>query len=146
MSKHPDAPVNGPPADPPRQRPAQAATPKSKEHRSVPRFQVKWRAVALLDEQSRHHGFIKDISIHGAAVFLERNLQAVEVVKLHIQIPPSHTLKAPHVIEVYGKVVYTVYDNRELLFRAGICFLKFGSERDPALLEACLTGCQPKIG
>jgi hypothetical protein len=135
--------INNIPAGPAKTPPAAAKG--SKEHRSVPRFYVKWRAVALLDAQNRHHGFIKDISIKGAAVFLDRNLQSVEFIKLHIHVPPSHTAKAPRVIEVYGKVVYTVYDNQELLFRAGVSFLKFDSEHDPVFLETYLTNFQTRI-
>lgn len=121
------------------------ATQGGKEHRSVPRFFVKWRAVALIDEQDRHHGFIKDISIKGAAVFLDRNLQSVEFIKLHIHIPPSHVTNTARTVQVYGKVVYAVYDSRELLFRSGIHFLRFDSEHDPGFLEMYLTNCQPRI-
>ncbi len=118
---------------------------KSKEHRSVPRFYVRWRVLAMIDAKSQHQGFIKDISMKGAAVFLDRNLQSVELIKLHIHVPPSHTEKTPRVITVYGKVVYTVYDNHERLFRAGVCFLKFDSEHDPIFLDKYLTTFQTRV-
>ncbi len=138
--------INAPPASQPPQHPKEPpAIQGSKEHRSVPRFFVKWRTIAFIDAQSQHHGYIKDISVKGAAVFLDRNLQSLEFVKLHIHVPPVHAVKAPRVIEVYGKVVYTVYDNRELLFRAGISFLKFDSEHDPMFLETYLTNFQTRI-
>lgn len=124
---------------------APAAAQGSKEHRSAQRFYVRWRATALIDAQSQHHGFIKNISVKGAAVFLDRNLQSLEFVKLHIHVPPSHAAKAPRTVAVYGKIIYTVYDNRELLFRVGISFLKFDSEHDPAFLETYLTNFQTKI-
>lgn len=117
----------------------------SKEHRSAQRFYVKWRAIAFIDAQSQHHGFIKDISVKGAAVFLDRNLQSLEFVKLHIHVPPSHAAKTSRTVAVYGKIIYTVYDNRELLFRVGVSFLKFDSEHDPAFLETYLTNFQTKI-
>ena len=139
--------INGAPADlPPQPAKGSPATAQgSKEHRSVPRFYVKWRAIAFVDAQSQHHGFIKDISTKGASVFLDCNLQSLEYIKLHIHVPPSHTTKAPHVIEVYGKVVYTAHDTRELLFRVGISFFKFDSEHDPAFLEKYLTDFQTRI-
>lgn len=124
---------------------APAVAQGSKEHRSAQRFYVKWRTTALIDAQSQHHGFIKDISVKGAAVFLDRNLQSLEFVKLHIHVPPSHATKAPRTVAVYGKIIYTVYDNRELLFRVGVSFLKFDSEHDPAFLETYLTNFQTKI-
>ncbi len=117
----------------------------SKEHRSVPRFYVKWRAIAFIDAQSQHHGFIKDISTKGAAVFLDRNLQSLEFIRLHIHVPPSHTSNAPRILNVYGKIVYTTHDINELLFRTGITFLKFDSEQDPAFLETYLTNYQTRI-
>lgn len=139
--------INGTSASQPQQHAkASQTTPQgSKEQRSAPRFIVKWRAIAFLDAQNQHHGYIKDISVKGAAVFLERNLQSLKLIKLHIHVPPTHTVTEPRVIEVYGKVVYTVYDNRELLFRAGISFLKFDSEHDPLFLENYLTNFQTRI-
>lgn len=124
---------------------APAVVKGSKEHRSAQRFYVKWRTIAFIDTQSQHHGFIKDISVKGAAVFLDRNLQSLEFVKLHIHVPPSHAAKAPRTVAVYGKIIYTVYDNKELLFRAGVSFLKFDSEHDPVFLETYLNNFQTKI-
>lgn len=140
--------INGTSADPQQQdaETSQASVPKGgKEHRSVPRFYVKWRAIAFIDAQSQHHGYIKDISVRGAAIFLDRNLQSLEFVKLHIHVPPTHTAKTSRTVEVYGKIVYTVYDNRELLFRVGVSFLKFDSEHDPVFLETYLTNFQTRI-
>lgn len=117
----------------------------SKEHRSAQRFYVRWRAIAFIDTQSQHHGFIKDISLKGAAVFLDRNLQSLEFIKLHIHVPPSHVARAPRTVEVYGKIIYTVYDNKELLFRVGVNFLKFDSEHDPVFLETYLNSFQTRI-
>lgn len=117
----------------------------SKEHRSVPRFYVKWRAIAFIDAKNEHHCFIKDISTKGAAIFLDRNLQSLEFIKLHIHIPPSHTDKAQRVIQVHGKIAYTVYDSKEFLFRVGIVFFKFESDHDPVFLETYLTKYQTKI-
>ena len=74
------------------------------------------RTVAFVDAQNQHHGFIKDISTKGASVFLDRNLQSLEFIKLHIHVPPSHTLKTPRLIEVYGKIVYTTHDINDVSF------------------------------
>ena len=136
--------INDAPADLPQQS-AKATVQGSREHRSVPRFYVKWRAVAFIDAQNQHHGFIKDISVKGAAVFLDRNMQSLEFIRLHIHVPPSHTSNAPRILDVYGKIAYTTHDSKERLFRVGIVFLKFDSEHDPAFLEKYLTNCQTRI-
>ena len=113
--------INDAPADLPQQS-AKATVQGSREHRSVPRFYVKWRAVAFIDAQNQHHGFIKDISVKGAAVFLDRNMQSLEFIRLHIHVPPSHTSNAPRILDVYGKIAYTTHDSKERLFRVGIGF------------------------
>ena len=138
--------LNGTPAGLPSQ-PAEKppAIMGSKEHRSVPRFYVKWGVIAFVDAQSQHRGLIKDISIKGAAVLLERNLQSLEFIKLHIQIPLSHTLKQPRIIQVHGRVIYSTHDSRELLFRTGVNFLKFDSEHDQSFLEEFLTDNHARI-
>jgi len=117
----------------------------SKEHRSAQRFYVKWRTLAFIDAKSQHQGFIKDISTKGAAVFLDRNLQPLEFIKLHIHVPPPDAAKSTRIVEVYGKIIYTTHDNSELLFRVGISFLKFASADDPVFLETYLTNYQTKI-
>lgn len=139
--------ISGAPADLPPQhaKTSPVAAQGSKEHRSVPRFYVKWRTVAFVDAQNQHHGFIKDISTRGASVFLDSNLQSLEFIKLHIHVPPSHTSKASRLIEVYGKIVYTTHDINELLFRTGISFLKFESQHDPVFLEKYLTDFQTRV-
>lgn len=116
-----------------------------KEHRREPRFYVKWQTVVFVDAQSQHYGFIKDISVRGAALFLDRNLQSREIIKLHIHVPPSHISRAARTIAVYGKIIYSNHDSRELLFRTGVSFLKFDSEHDPVFLETYLANYQAKI-
>lgn len=140
-------PTNSPSANLPTQpvKKSPATVQGSKEHRSVPRFYVKWRTVAFIDDKSQYHGFIKDISTKGAAVFLDRNLQPLELTKLHIHVPPHQAAEAPRIIEVYGRIVYITHDNNELLFRVGVSFLKFGSKHDLAFLETYLTKYQTRI-
>lgn len=116
--------------------PAPFSLPKlGKEHRTVQRYMVKWRVTASVDRHGLHHGHLKDISIKGAAVLLEQNLQSVDFIKLHIYVPPPAPSRIPCIVEVVGKVVYSIYDARELRFRVGINFLRFATEHDPVFLE-----------
>lgn len=115
--------------------PAPFSLPKlGKEHRTVQRYLVKWRVTASVDHQGLHHGHLKDISTKGAAVLLEQNLQSVDFIKLHIYVPPPAPSRIPCIIEVVGKVVYSIYDAKDLRFRIGINFLKFATEHDPIFL------------
>ncbi|HCI14917.1 MAG TPA: hypothetical protein DFK12_13510 [Gallionellaceae bacterium] len=115
--------------------PAPVSLPKlGKEHRTVQRYMVKWRVAAFVDHQELHHGHLKDISIKGAAILLERNLQSAEFVKLHIYVPPPAPSRIPCIIEVVGKVIYSIYDAKDHRFRVGVNFLKFATEHDPVFL------------
>jgi hypothetical protein len=111
----------------------------TKEHRVEPRFRVRWKTTAFVDAQGLHQGSVKDISTKGAAVLLDRNLRPHGIIKLHIYIPPPHTSKISCIVEVYGQIIYSIYDGHEQLFRIGVTFLKFHSESDPAFLEKYLT-------
>ncbi|OGS99997.1 MAG: hypothetical protein A3F73_04150 [Gallionellales bacterium RIFCSPLOWO2_12_FULL_59_22] len=110
-----------------------------KEHRREPRFRVKWPTVVVVNEQKSCRGLIKDISTKGAAVFLDINLQSTKFVNLHIYLPPLNVETGPHIIEVYGKVIYSVHDSNECLFRSGITFLKYHQEPDQTHLNDRLT-------
>jgi len=118
---------------------------RDKESRKAPRFRVKWRIEIHIDEQGMFTGFVKDVSTTGASIYLGRNLQAVKFVTLHICITPFDTTSKPRIVVVFVKIVYTVYDSEEHLFRAGVTFLKFNSESDLAFLEARLTNHHVEI-
>lgn len=123
----------------------QASAKGLKEHRSEPRFRVKWPAMVIVNEQNSCRGLIKDISTKGTAVFVNINLQAVKFINLHIYLPSLNTATSPQTIEVYGKVIYSVHDNNELLFRTGISFLRFYQESDKTHLNARLTNYHATI-
>ncbi|MDO8465725.1 MAG: PilZ domain-containing protein [Gallionella sp.] len=108
------------------------------EQRIEPRVHVRWHVDVFVDGQAVYHGFIKDISLKGADVFIDHNLQNVKLVKLLIHVPPLSVTSDHHVVDVSGKVVYTSHDSDELLFRTGINFLKFNLESDQAYLQSRL--------
>lgn len=116
--------------------PASEDTGKHTECRREPRIHVRWHASALIDGQDAYHGFIKDISLNGADVFLGHSLQNEKFVKLHICLPPLSVTDDPHVVEVSGKIVCVVYDCNESFFRTGVNFLKFNLESDQAHLKS----------
>jgi hypothetical protein len=111
----------------------------SKEHRSEPRFLVKWPATVIIGEQHSCRGMIKDISVKGAAVLLDVHLRSAKLINLHIHLPRLDAATGARIIEVYGKIIYSIHDSNESLFRTGISFLKFSQETDQAHLGARLT-------
>jgi hypothetical protein len=120
-------------------RPLKAAPQGSKEHRTEPRFRVKWPATVIVNEQNSHRGLIKDISTKGAAVLLDAHLHSTKFVNIRIHLPSLNAATGPRTIEIYGKIVYSIHDSNEFLFRTGVSFLKFHQESDQAHLSARLT-------
>ena len=90
----------------------------------------------LVDGHDVYHGFVKNISMHGAKLYLDHNLQNVKQIKLQIHIPPLQAATPPHVIEVLAKVSDSTYDSDEEYFRSGIVFIKFSLEADSGYLES----------
>ncbi len=107
-----------------------------KELRTEPRIRVRWHADAIIDGQCVYQGFVKDISLKGTDIFLERNLQKVKIVKLRIYVPPLSKTSAPHVMEVSAKVIYTAYDSNESLFHTGVNFTQFNLSSDQTYLQS----------
>jgi PilZ domain len=100
---------------------------------SHPHF--KWH-VDVLAEGHVYHGFVKDISMKGANLFLDHNLQNAKLIKLHIHVPPLVVTSQPRVIEVSAKIISTIYDGNEDSFRSGIIFQKFTQESEQAYLHS----------
>lgn len=114
------------------------------EQREAPRFRVKWHADILMDDKNTYRGFIKDISTHGASIYLSSCLR-LEKCLLLIYVPPLNLASKPHIIEVYVKTVYVVYDGEKQLFRAAFNFIRFHPESDRIYLGERLTKHQIKI-
>lgn len=106
--------------------------------RNEPRCRLRLPVDAFIDGREVHRGFVMDISLLGATLYLDRNLQKSHSIKLHIRVPPLVALNKPHIVKVTGTIVYSIYDSRELSFRCGISFLKFASQADQDFLQARL--------
>lgn len=109
--------------------------PKNDESRSDSRIRVRWHVDIFVEGQSVQYGFVRDISLKGADIFLDRNLQNVKSVKLNIHVPPLSVTEVHHAVEVSGKVVHIIHDSDELLFHTGIVFLKFNLDSDQEYLK-----------
>lgn len=117
---------------------------ENKEQRKAHRFRVNWHTDIIFADQSMHQGFINDISVQGASVFLSDSL-TTDTAMLHIHVPPLTLTSEPRVIAVMGKSVYVVFDGDKQLFRTAFMFLKFHQESDRAYLEERLSKYQVEI-
>jgi len=113
---------------------AQPAAPVH-EARATPRYRARWRVEVTLDAQTTYYGHIKDISVNGAAVLLEHNIKSVQSATLFIEITFEQMQTPPHIIQVEGKVVDTIYEGDSAYFRSSITFRRFIPAEDRAFLE-----------
>lgn len=105
------------------------------EERTTPRYRVRWRAEIIIDAKTTYYGHLKDISIGGAAVLLEHNIKSPRPVTLYLEIPSMHAQNAPHILQVEGKVIDTIYEGDSSYFRTSIAFRRFIPADDLAFLD-----------
>jgi len=107
------------------------------EARATPRYRVRWRTEVVLNAQTTYYGHLKDISISGAAVLMEHNIKSAQSITLFVEIPSesTYTYKEPHILQVEGKVISTIYESESAYFRTGIVFRRFIPENDRAFLD-----------
>lgn len=118
--------------------------PEHKEKRQAQRFRVNWHTDIISSDQSPHQGFINDISVQGASVFLSDSLTTEEAV-LHIHIPPLTKTASPHVLVIFGRTVYAVFDGDKQMYRVAFVFQKFHRESDQDYLGERLSKYQMEI-
>jgi hypothetical protein len=109
------------------------------ELRKETRYRATWRVDVIVGDQGSHDGRINDISLHGAAILLERNLKPNIKVTLHIYLPSLTGPFLPTVLTVHGMTRYTVHDSDDQLFRVGVAFTKFEMVSDRGYLDTRLT-------
>jgi len=111
-----------------------------KEQRKEIRYRASWRITVAIEGNASYDGKVRDISMHGAAILIGRNLKPGLSVTLHIHIPSlSLHPDAAKILIVHGKTSYTVHDANDLSFRVGISFVNFELESDRNYLEDRLT-------
>jgi hypothetical protein len=115
-----------------------------KEHRNEIRYSATWKVVVVAKNHAPYHAKIKDISLHGTAILIDRNLKPDLDATLHIYLHSLDGPDAPKILTVHGKTAYTIHDAKELCFRVGFVFVKFELAADRAYLESRLTNHHPK--
>ena len=118
------------------------------ELRRATRYHVKWRAALIAESKTPCYGYIKDISVTGALLLSEKAMaqaKPVPSVELHIEIPAKNADKA-RVLTIMVRIVYAVFDNKEMLFRYGMDFREYCQKSDAEFLGTHLTRyCQPVL-
>jgi hypothetical protein len=136
-------PQNAPATAEPQAAPATADSPSAHlhgtEHRDSVRHVVRWHADVLVNGHACQ-GIVHEISESGATLLLELNPQKAKRLSLNLHVPPLDDKHGQHIVEVECKIVYSIHDSEERLFRAGVNFSEFANESDPAFLASYLNG------
>jgi len=103
--------------------------------RAEPRIRVRWHAEVFIEGQGVHRGFIKEISMSGTGFFLQKNVPMTKSIRLRIYMPPFTSSSVPYTMDVNAKVLHTVLDSEESLFRTGVIFSQFIVPGDKRLLQ-----------
>ncbi len=82
----------------------------AKELRKGTRYKALWRIAAIVVGQELHDGRVKDISPHGAAILIARNLNPQISVSLNIYIPPLVGPGAPKILIVHGMTSHAIHE------------------------------------
>ncbi|MBI3221510.1 MAG: PilZ domain-containing protein [Nitrosomonadales bacterium] len=110
------------------------------------RFRVKWRAAIVSgsgDSEVIYHGWLKDVSTAGTAIFSERPIPLLKSFDLYIEVPAMPGQKE-RILTLKARIVYAVYDGEAAEFRTGMEFTKFASANDQTFLATYLNNnCHP---
>ena len=101
---------------------------KTKELRAHPRYPMRWPVALVFDEtdtRSTLQGAVHDISAEGASILTDINIFSVAPVTVLIAIPPLHAGQRKTIVEVRGRMRYTVHSSAHGRFRIGIHFETF---------------------
>lgn len=107
------------------------------EHRDNRRHAVIWHADVLLGEIPCQ-GIIHEASESGVTLFLELNPQKLKTLWLRMHVPPLDDQHQQRLIEVEGKIVYSLHDNDMQMFRCGVQFAQFIQNDDRTFLSSRL--------
>lgn len=117
-----------------------APKPKTEEARRATRFRVKWRTAIVTgsgDSEVIYHGWLKDISTAGTAIFSEHPIPLLKSFDLCIEVPAVPGQKE-RILTLKARIVYAVYDSEAMEFRTGMEFTKFSSGNDQTFLATYL--------
>ncbi len=103
-----------------------------KDQRRHPRYRLRWQAALLIGQQTGGgqliEGRLHDLSVGGASVLTELHLRSVERLTLVLLPPPLVRGQEQKTITVHSKLVYSVYSNDHMCFRAGLQFVRFDAD------------------
>ena len=98
------------------------------DNRASPRYPLQWKVAVVFDdsdEQPTFHGITNEISLDGLSFYTDHNIYSVEAVTLLLAIPPMSQGARKKLIEIRGRMEYTVLAAGVDRFRIGVRFNSF---------------------
>lgn len=114
--------------------------------RHHPKFHVHWHVGTRLENHGVCFGYIKEVSILGATLFLDHDLTKVKSIQLEIQVPALQPHTPPHLVDIDCRVVSVIHDSEERMFRTGVQFTRFLVEADKDFLDQRLKKFEVALG
>lgn len=101
----------------------------ARKHLRIP---ARWKVALVKDHQSGeiYHGLTNEVSPEGMSIISDHNIYTDDDITLLLALPPLHPGKKEKIIEVQGRMVYTVHCSSGKGFRIGVRFGHF--KRDGA--------------
>ena len=117
---------------------AEAAPPPEAQRRADQRFRVRWKTgVVLGDGPSRKVIVMRtvDISLGGMAVLCNDKVPPADQYTVLVVMPPLQSNAKETIVEIRGKIVYSVLDTSKDCFRLGVRFLEFKKDGHKLIKE-----------
>lgn len=94
--------------------------------RQQERYLVRWRMAIVFENdkgKDTFYGKGNDISMGGISIYCDRNIFHKGTVTLFLMVPPLNAKQTKRILEIKGRMVYTILSKNA--FRIGLQFLKF---------------------
>ena len=109
------------------------------DDRRETRYPFHWTVAIVFDStasQDTYHGVTYELSLSGCSILMDDNVFSDQPVSILLAMPLDHPGQKKRVVEVKGRMVYTVLSAGHQQFRCGITFIKFKGNGRAALERA----------
>ena len=102
---------------------------------------MRWDVIVAFDEgdvRPAFKGRTNDISVAGASILTDTNIYTTSLVTVLLAIPPLNSGQGRTIVEIRGRMRYTVHSSAHCRFRIGFHFESFTGD-GRATLETSLS-------